>query len=269
VFPLTVGCVIRGTIECYSSRKAQLLFDEEYLTAIADAIGDIAGRLESTADIAWISRLSFLHSARHELENFLTMLSARDTELHDSLRTTLQRYSGIGPAPWGPSPSATTLADQLHNQLLEAIDSPQSSESLVAEIKTIEEFFSPDHGFKFLFREVLSTLIVNAKKHSNLRASDFQFELSTAGEEMQSVQVKYMSSDKRIDPTRAERVGTSPIPDSKHDTYHYGLFLAAAQVRMNGGAVYVNTTGELALDVIPFEVCFLLPLYPLGDVDAN
>jgi hypothetical protein len=269
IFPLMVSCVVRGTIECYSTRRAQLQFDEDYLTAISDAIGDAARRIESSADIAWISRLSFLHSARHELENFLPLLRARDEELFSSLNNTLMKYSGITPIAHSSPNQKSKIGDQIRSQLLAAQENVNDANKMGHYFAQLDFDYAPDQGFHFICSEVFSTLLSNAKRHSSVRCSDFRVELSGVAGKFRNLLLTYRSSDKRIKPQRAQRVGTSPIPDLKQDTFHYGLFLVSAQVRMNGGTVYVNTDVEEELEYIPFEICFSLPLYPLGGEHAS
>ena len=265
-FPFRIGQLTRGVLECYSTRIGQLQFDETYLRAVADAIGDAVRRLESAADVAWISRLSFLHSARHELENFLPLLANSNRPLYESLRSTLDRYSGFGPSPWQPDGPA--LARQVGELFKDAQDDPAESEALVAQIGAIESALNPDVGFKFIFAEVMTTLVSNARKHSALRAQDFSVEYAEhAG--AQAISLTYRAAGKRIEPERADQVATAPIPDEQRRTFHYGLFMLAAQVRMNGGAVFVNTNAEVEFDTIPFEISFILPVHPLGIANAD
>lgn len=267
VFPFRVGGLTQGVLECYSARRAQLQFDEEYLGAIADAIGDVSRRLESASDVAWLSRLSFLHSARHELENFTIELLAKDRALHSMLRSTLDRYSGLSPAPY-LAVQRFRLSDKLEQLLSSAPDFVDAGQALQNQIMMLEETFTPDAAFDFMFSEVMSTLVANATKHSTLRAIDFSFSFKGRSTDLDGLTICYRSADKRIAPEHAARVAVSPIPDSQTSSFHYGLFLAAAQVRMNGGTVRVETDAEPELDTIPFRICFTLPFHPLSSNDA-
>lgn len=270
-FPIRIGQLNRGILECYSSRRAEIQFDEEYLRAISDAVGDAVHRIEIAADVSWLSRLSFLHSARHELENFLTFLTAKDRE---SLRAILKRYSGLGKSL--DANESISIAKQFRT-ILNADDflgehndaHARNLKNLEDEILIIEKVYHPDDVFKFIFLEIISTLANNAIKHSEINLSDFSFEANLSEVGCENLVIRYISSGKRIKPERARRVTVSPIPDSNGVTYHYGLFLLSAQVRMNGGSVHVNTEAEVDLETVPFDICFVVPLNSGRDSDEH
>ncbi len=258
LLPSRVGLINRGVFEAYGASRSGLEFDREYLSAISDAIGDVARRLELAADVAWLSRLSFLHSARHEIENFLPYLKETDDALFQSLDTILKKYSGLGSSP---------MTDDLFDiaSLCELISDQNNGDHnanlhVKRSLETIASIENRAPAFDFLLSEVISELVGNAKKHSNIRASDFRLIFDVQAGEYIGVNVLYRNAEKRIGVGRARKVGTSPIPDGKTQTFHYGLFLLAAQVRMNGGAVHVNLEAHEELDTIPFEICFSIPL---------
>jgi hypothetical protein len=250
--PLIVGRMTVGSVVIGS--KWTNLFEPEmpYLEAVATGIGDFIHRMELVADISWLSRISFLHSARHELENFRRRLMGDDRE---RLEEIVHAYSG------------------LHKD--ELIDRPVDVAEIVERCRLRSETKGDAPKIKLLgkYREIcvdkkdaavvasiLDQLLANARSHSLVSSDPFSVEVDGAVGTGATVSIRYSSSSGKILQDLLPRVCIAPIPDANSTSFHFGLFLCAVQARMLGGRASARQDAKVAFKRAPLELAFEIPI---------
>lgn len=257
--PIKVGSITLGTLDFFTNDRKFFANDRQYLEIAASAIGELIRRVEAANDSAWLSRLSFLHSARHELGRFSRDLEGTDARLAEQLHDILRQYS--------------SLDNSLKDLTLESFDATMRSimrKHKLTETQ-IEPFLAPintalaDRSIPplslLLIQEVLENLLHNARAHSNLRLEDFQIRyLGLPDGPPDAVMIYYCAEGSPRHPDVLGRLCVAPIPEAKTTSYHYGLFLLATQLRMAGGYAAGRRNPNYAQGAASFEVTFGIPL---------
>jgi len=252
--PLSVGRLRVGSVVIGSRWPHVFEAELPYLEAVTVGIGDFLHRMELVADISWLTRLSFLHSARHELENFRRRLS--DGEDRQRFEEIVRTYSGMHASarPKG----ATSIADLVADCRARATRTEGT-----AKIEFLGDWTDVliDEKDAAVVASILDQLLVNSSSHSNIGDDPFVLELHERQRgEGPVLALSYCSRAGRISEDLLPRVCVAPIPDPHSTTFHFGLFLCAVQARMLGGRASARQDVERAFKKAPLELMFELPL---------
>lgn len=261
--PIRVGAIVLGTIDFYTNGRRFFANDRQYLAVAADSIGELIRRVEAANDAAWLSRLSFLHSARHRLERFRRRVATKDQILADELDEIFRLYSSFV-----ATSSENDLASFSRDLRLIALSHKVPPEDANAFVAKVEPAFSPKSVpplSRLLFREVIDNLLHNARVHTDVRISDISVTFLGTDDALPSaILVHYKDTEATPGTGVIERICVSPIERGKDSkgasSYHFGLFLLACQLRMAGGYASGPRGNEVAMSGAPFEVIFGIPL---------
>lgn len=257
--PIKVGAIILGTLDFFTSDRKFFSNDRQYLEIAAGAIGELIRRVEAANDSAWLSRLSFLHSARHDLGRFERDLENTDAHLAGRLHEILRQYSSLD----------DSFKDVTRDGFEARIRSKMQQYGLTD--AQIDRFLSPiQAGFAdreipslnlLLFQEVLENLLHNARAHSDLSLDDFDVRyLGVPNAPPSAVMIHYRAEGSPRSKDVLKRLCVSPIQAGETASYHYGLFLLATQLRMAGGYAAGRRDADPLADAAPFEITFGIPL---------
>ena len=248
--PVLNGRVCHGILFFASTSTMGLSADLNYYEIVAKMLGNFCRRVTLTNDNSWLSRLSFLHSARHDLKNIVAPIRAVDPQVADRLESIIKRYSGVTPT------SESNTIQSMTDIISECLSG--SSANVNIHLKdgnpTIPENLS---GITY---QAFYALVENAKKYEgNLPGNISIEEKRDEFCDGRFVDVVYTSSSFTNDKT-TERLFVSPLPDQSNSSFRFGLFLTACQIRMVGGEassmnLLANPAGEY-----PFRIRFRLPL---------
>lgn len=258
--PIRVGSVRSGVVEFSGGRSRNLRTEDVYFQRIAATCSEVVRRVELANDRAWLSRMSYVHAARHRIEAVIRDIQESASEQAEQLRKLLSSYSVLD-AIVGENPR-----ELLYNRLkamgglLPQGDQP-ALERLCNDIGAMcEEHAASELAFAFVF-EVLDTLVSNSS-HSPFRAEDVRVSVLASGDGTATLEIIHTPRG-ALQMTKAlEQVCVSPIRDRlpRSSTFHFGLFLLAAQLRMIGGAAMPAPSIDDGLGSSAFGASFMIPL---------
>ncbi len=210
--------------------------------------------MELVADISWLSRISFLHSARHELENFRRRL--RDGEDRDRFEEIVRAYSGMHREPEIKEP--TTVEDIVGKCRARA---ESRGDAPLIDVHANCRDVTVDQKDAAVVASILDQLLSNSRSHSVINTDPFSVRVDSAVEAAGTVvSIRYASSAGKISEDFLPRVCVSPIPDANSTTYHFGLFLCAVQARMLGGRASARQDVPVNFRKAPLELAFEVPI---------
>ena len=258
IVPLRVGGVISGVVEFTTTRDQNLRTDQAFFQRVAVTCGDVIRRIELANDRAWLSRMSYVHAARHRIEAIIRDIGDSQAAQADELRTLLSNYSTVQlterESLQGDVDARTQrMIDTLPKRLL---DDPEIHGFCKRLCAACEETAASDRAFSLIL-DVVETLGSNSG-HSGFKPADVSLGL-TGGPEGRALELTYRPQARQpID--KLARVCVSPIKDARSPTYHFGLFLLAAQIRMAGGVAQAIQPKDDGLGHSEFGVSFIIPL---------
>ena len=259
--PVHRGISPLGVLEVTASEVGHLEAERAVFIRLAKICGDTVRRLEFANDRGWLVRMSSLHTARHRLETLLRELENNDAEeAAKSISKFLQ----------------STQQNSQKNPILPEIESVKRTEKRIsdclaecAEERQIEEFLNNFRTIQdsvglspmscYFVAEIMETLTDN-RSHSNFRLDCVNLSYREKSSGLVEIQLTYSPPEVMLAIDRLEQITVSPILDTKSPTFHYGLFLLAAQVRMLGGAATIQLPIEDdGLGFSRFGLIFSLP----------
>ncbi|QIO61580.1 hypothetical protein [Rhizobium leguminosarum] len=260
--PLWVGSTKSGVIEFTSSRSKRLVTEDQYFERIANTCGEVIRRLELANDRAWLSRMSYVHAARHRIESIIREIQVNDEDRAGQLRSLLLSYSIVQDRENQLRGSSVDLEDRV-TAMLDALPNSTLSpslETICREVCLQSHQYSASPRSYGLMLEILDTLGSNAG-HSPLSAEDVSVETTfDEPSKLATMKIVYRPAGAHQRVSRLSQVCISPIKDIRSATYHFGLFLLAAQLRMVGGAAAAAPIGDDGLGNSLFGVSFSIPL---------
>jgi len=254
--PIKIGAIVLGTLDFFAADRKFFAHDRQYLEVAAGAVGELIRRIEAANDAAWLSRLSFLHSARHQLERFKRTIAQSDDKLAGELGNIIELYSTL----------ENSLKEQKAEQFVANVRSLLELHGIAddqtdAFVERVEAIFTERVPAlsRLLFQEMLETLLHNAREHNHVRLDDIGFSVLGAPDAAPStLMVRYLATGSRRGAAVLSRLCVAPIYEGA--TYHYGLFLLATQLRMAGGFASGRRLDKDVVTPAPFEVVFGIPL---------
>lgn len=253
--PIKVGAVVLGTLDFFATDRKFFANDSQYLALASDAVGELIRRVEAANDAAWLSRLSFLHSARHRLEKFKRQVAKADDKLGEELAEIIKLYSSLDHTLKELDPEG--FRQNLRSLLVHHEVPDEQADGFLSKIEAVFTDRVPSLSF-LLFQELLENLLRNAREHDHVRLGDITLtNLGPPGEAPSTLMVHYKAEETRRGQQILSRLCVSPISDG--DTYHYGLFLLSTQLRMAGGYASGHSTHDRP-SAEPFQVAFGIPL---------
>jgi hypothetical protein len=260
--PIIAGAIRVGVIEYRSYQSRDLEPDYRFLKHTTSAAGEIIRRIELANDRSWLSRLSYIHAARHRLESLVRRLKSSNQEtLSEELQDILQKYSELNSSnALGQEASEAQFRQRVCALLSEAECSSEELEQFLDSLSGVLDLTDTPSRIKDVLLELLETLASNGH-HSKLRLSDLRLELTPQSEETGPfLSLQLNSTRGRLPVEQRDKVTVAPIPDEKSLTYHFGLFLMAAQIRMIGGSAMAGQDDPPHLGSAPFRLSFQIPL---------
>ena len=252
---IRVGGVASAVIEFSSARVADLKREAPYFQRIAQMCGEIIRRIELANDRAWLSRMSYVHAARHSLESVIRQVEETAGEPASKLRALLTRYSAV------QSPSS--IGDGASR--LEAIKTVLGKSAATSGLRLCEELAGiceehqvTDRTFALVL-EVLETLKSNSS-HAPFNIEQLHVTVLHGVDGPSSLKLAYLPKTGLLPATRLDQVCVSPIRDQQTPTFHFGLFLLAAQLRMIGGAARSAVMPDGPAANVHFGATFLIPI---------
>jgi len=269
VVPIGIGSIIRAVAIFSSTRRQAFDADISFIQFSCLHISNLVRRVELANDVAWLSQLAFLHGARHTLENIENRLARVDRDLHQLVRSTIKRYSGLqqGPKGKGGQQTVRQLLRKAIMMLPEHARPPQSVPVHVAPM-VLKTKVPQDHETAFL--EIMDTLLTNAHRHASLDWEHFDFVVHSSSCGTPNVlEVRYANNDARVVGEMLARAFVSPIPGQQGRTYHFGLFLVGVHSRMIGGFSRANLNTRAPLGGHRLEISVFVPLRISDAMEAS
>lgn len=255
VCPIIVGRICFATLTVGARLPRFLDTERDYLRAVANMIGEFIRRIELVSDLAWMSRLSFLHAARHELQKLQTQLPSPFNRV---LRGIIDKHSGLNAEEIG---GGTLVLRYFVEELNDTLRRENIPTQVLFEFTTPNVLIQANEAV--LVREIVDQLIANAKGHAVIEKDKFHF-VFRHGRTRQSavfvVRYENGKGSRLVPPSLLPRLCVSPTPDPQSKTYHFGLFLCAAQTRMLGGRGEAFQPAEGEVESIPLRLCFQIPM---------
>jgi len=259
--PVQSGSAIVGAVEFSASNVGRLGAEKAYLARVAAACGEVIRRVELANDRAWLSRMSYIHTARHRIEAIARDIRKVDSKSADSLSLLLTSQFGVTSVPdavddtdaWG------RRVERIRRASYRRANFGDETGQLAMKITSYCEKIRHFPRAVDLIIDVFETLCSNAG-HSPLKADDIHFRTLIGPRSTSVVELTYASSGAKLPAARMEQVTVSPIRDPEGSTFHFGLFLLSAQLRMVGGAAQGRFRSEDDLGASPFGVSFLIPV---------
>lgn len=238
--PIYKGMSPVGVLEITAEAVGRLDLHAPLFERLGKICGDIARRLELANDRGWLLRMSFIHAARHRVEEILRDLENEAGEAASALLDLIQ--SGHRHGVFETAETADKGFQNARSRIQKALTTHGSREHVDDWLKRFTEIRN-SIGMNMIVcdtvADIVETLASNAV-HSkfDLACLDlFHFENLNGTVD---VVVRYSPEDVMLSVSRLEQVTVSPIPDVQTPTYHYGLFLLSAQLRMLGGTAGVK-----------------------------
>ncbi|CTQ63403.1 hypothetical protein [Roseibium album] len=251
--------VIIGVLEITSEDRGSLALASQLITKIARVIGDALRRLELANDRGWLTRMQFLHAARHKIERILDQVRQSLPEVADELQKILRSAAvsedpdNFGDTSMDTVEGVTELIEKMC-KLFPNLSEHEISLKFFPLLKlkkiSIRNFYA--------IQEIIETLASN-EKHSKFSLDHFEV---FAGSKIKSdpiILISYRPEQWEEPKRKTYQICVSPISETD-GTFHYGLFLLANQIRMIGGlALSANEGPSDKYNLCPFGLSFLLP----------
>lgn len=259
--PVWVGSTKSAVIEFVSSRAKRLVTEGQYFERVSITCGEVIRRIELANDRSWLSRMSYVHAARHRIEAIIREIQETDEQRAGQLRSLLSSYSIVQDS----ENRFRNLEDvqELTDAMVSAVPSSTTSPLIRSlcekvSIQGREHRASPrSYG---LVLEILDTLGSNVG-HSPLLIEDVSVETDyDEPSDITTMKILYRPKGALQQATRLSQVCVSPIKDGRSATYHFGLFLLAAQLRMVGGSASAAPIMDDGFGNSHFGVAFSIPL---------
>ena len=259
IAPVVQGRVVVGLVEFYAHDVSRLTPDESALNSAAYSAGEALRRIELANDRGWLAKMSYVHAARHSLENVRRRLTELDTGLAEELVSSFQTDEESFFDP--PNPSSPVSGQQVQRVLLQRLKTHYRD---LVDYKSVQEVTDPLQNVTIPSSQVANTIIdVFDTIFSNSRHSPLQVErldLSIDKSRNAKLILRYLPHQVRIPISDAHKIFVSPIRAPQSPTYHYGLFLCGAQVRMLGGCAAMIADDDIGLGNSSFGISFTIPL---------
>lgn len=258
--PVYRGISPLGVLEVTASEVGQLDIERAVFLRLAKICGDTVRRLELANDRGWLVRMSFLHAARHRLE---TLLRRLQEDVGKAAQPLLELFQGIQqdsqPHPTLPEAEAVERAERRISDCLVGLAEDDQIERFLNDFRLIRDSVGLSPMTCYSIAEILETLTSN-DSHSPFALDRVNLSHRENPDGLVEIQVTYLPPEVMLAIERLERITVSPIPNTKSPTFHYGLFLLSAQLRMLGGAAAVRSPIEDdGLGFSKFGLVFSLP----------
>lgn len=237
--PINRGKAQIGILEIIAAEVGSLELQIPHFRRLGKICGDVVRRLELANDRGWMVRMSFIHAARHRIEEILRDLKEEEPAAAAALLDLLQ------------SGHRTTALDTVETIELEFANSkkrmkdrlsgyanPKEIEFWLDKFETIRDGFGLDVMACNTVADIVDTIISNSV-HSDFDLKYLSLDYLESRSGSADVVIKYSPPNIMLSVERLERITVSPIPNASTPTFHYGLFLLAAQIRMLGGSAGV------------------------------
>jgi len=260
--PIRVGAMVLGTVDLYTNGRRYLANDRQYLAIAADSIGELIRRIEAANDAAWLSRLSFLHSARHRLERFRRDVQRQVPDLASELEKIFRLYSSVDTTEG--EGAAETFNDDLRAIMTALGVKPAEAERFIDQVGPVLSNADVPPLSRLMFREVMDNLLHNARTHAEVQIDNIEAEqLGMPGRPPSAMLIRYRDAEGPGPHGVLSRLCVSPILRDDSTTYRFGLFLLATQLRMAGGYASGPRLVDRPAGITSFEVTFGVPLKDL------
>lgn len=260
--PIRLGSVVTGVVEFASDTVGSLALDAHFLLRVASEIGEALRRVELANDRAWLSQMSYVHASRHSIEGALRDIGDANEGLANELRRLIGAHRKQ--IETKAQTDEVLTGAELRSIIVETAGrhSKVSNAEPFAD-RVVEALAGATYPPTTLnaFVDIVETLCANSAT-SPLDLEDVQLaEVHSVDTDTSSFEILFDPSreESQIKIDRLQQVGVAPIRDDLSPTYHYGLFLQAAQVRMIGGSVATKPINDDGLGFTKFGVAFHLP----------
>jgi len=259
ICPLYRGGMQIGLIEFSSNEHSRVSPDIPLFRLVARLVGDALRRMELANDRGWLTRMSYVHAARHRIDRIHRQIHTIDVKLAEQLGSIL-RSSIDALSDREQFPKYVTIPEVIAS-IRERIDENFSEDILDQILKVIENSIDrpelPVHTAVSLI-DIVDTISSN-NQHTKVSASELSLSIHSMPNSADFLEVRYFSDRGKIRMPDARRICIAPIPDESTATTHYGLFLCAAQLRMVGGSAHMRTPKE-SLGNADYGVVFRVPI---------
>ncbi|WP_035965581.1 hypothetical protein [Bradyrhizobium sp. YR681] len=259
--PIWVGSTKSAVIEFASSRAKRLVTEGQYFERVSITCGEVIRRIELANDRSWLSRMSYVHAARHRIEAIIREIQETDEQRADQLRSLLSSYSIVQDSE-NRFRNVDNI-DELADAMVSAMSTVTTSPLMRALCEKVSQQGSEHNASPRsygLVLEILDTLGSNAG-HSPLLIEDVSVETDyDEPSKIATMKILYRPKAALQQAVRLSQVCISPIKDSRSATYHFGLFLLAAQLRMVGGSASAAPMVDDGFGNSLFGVAFSIPL---------
>jgi hypothetical protein len=255
--PIRKGNFLIGVIEFSSSEVSRLSYEVRFFELVASICGDIVRRLELANDRGWLTRMSFIHAARHRIEAIIRDLRKTDERAAKELVDLMEK--GTMPKSDASQKRSFGSAILKITELLKPHTAEDRRSSMVSTLSHIDDICGISERASDLLIDIFETLLANSS-HSSFKPDDISLSLRENDPSSNYLRIDYAPRGISINIERQERLCIAPIPDDSTHTFHYGLFLLSTQVRMAGGVAAGKPLYEDQFGGTPFGVSFLIPL---------
>ena len=255
-----------GTINIESSIEAAFDNDIEFIDSIVKMFIDFYGQINAIKDAEWLSKMSFKHINYHKLMEFARKL---DIDKREELQAIILDYEGkeemIDEKEIKKQYMMSEILADINYYAVNLLINKNKRNIVKVNGDVI---FNVPKSFAVSFKLIMTSLIDNSDRHSDLRRDKFIVSIYDKPSNVID-EVKYSElyiiykSIKLVEKDVAEKLFISPFYKSDYEFdeagVRYGMFLIGVHARLLGGSVTISGL-ESQENEIPLNVIIRLPI---------
>lgn len=258
--PIRVGSINWGVIQFSSIESASLASELSFFNKVARSFGDSIRRVNLANDRGWFTKLSFVHASRHRIEAILRDLKKQSHELADELEGIFDQHAAVHNSDYDSGSEGFMMMcfDNIKRVIEKNISKPVA-EDVFSKLVDFNSAYNISPHCVIVIQEIFDALISNTQ-HSDIDEDGISISSVFVSDKKAYLKIDYLPDNSAfVSFEKSMQIGISPIDDVTTNTYHYGLFLLAAQVRMVGG-LFSAKSRDTGADSSIFGLSFLLPM---------
>ena len=204
--PIKKGNLVVGVLEFSSSDVGRLSYEARFFELVASMCGDIIRRLELANDRGWLSRMSFIHAARHRIEAVIRDVRATNAPIAQELVGIIERGSILKPQ----KVAGDRFSDCIKQieKLLQRYNHSPGHERIIANLEAVNALHRVSDIASELLYQVFETLLVNSS-HSSFQSECVLIALKESSDGG-GIHIQYAPRDVAIPITRMQNICDLP-----------------------------------------------------------
>lgn len=196
--PVRRGNITVGVLEAVSEDAGRLTYDTASFERLAAICGDTMRRLEMANDRAWLSRMSFVHAARHRIEELLREVENRVGDVGSELVEMIKSAQVASPEYMADEGQRAT---QRIHAALKRCGSDGEVDAWMERLTTFQRSYGFSSMMNGVLADIVETLAEN-KSHGRFSVSDLALAIQEPGSGIDYIVVlSFIPPDSWLEPT--------------------------------------------------------------------